>query len=37
MSMELVQQIFDWSEKQPLWRRDVMRRLALTPALDSEE
>ena len=34
--MELVQQIFDWSENELFWRRDLMRRLALTPALDSE-
>jgi len=35
--MELAPEIFSWSEKQPLWRRDLMRRLAVAPGLDEEE
>jgi hypothetical protein len=31
--MNLATEILAWSEKQPLWRRDLMRRLALTPTL----
>jgi hypothetical protein len=35
--MDLARAIFDWSEKQPLWRRDLMRRLAVAPTIDAAE
>jgi hypothetical protein len=35
-SMEFACEIFNWSEKQPMWRRDLMRRLAVAPTIDAD-